>query len=169
VQKIQQYITVVTCQELENISIRHLQLLALSSLALPHRYLMGRLPLHGRYLWSHVLSTAPSFILWWWKFEILFDLTPLPQFFLPKRAALSTNSNGTQSAHNEKGVGGDLDTILMSMVLIHAQHLWKSIRSIVFRWKHNKHCINICSVLSYYCNKNTFISSWWVDHKILFV
>jgi hypothetical protein len=24
------------------------------------------------YLWSHVLSTAPTFILWWWHLEILF-------------------------------------------------------------------------------------------------
>jgi hypothetical protein len=25
------------------------------------------------YLWRHVLWTAPPFILWWWKFEVLFD------------------------------------------------------------------------------------------------
>jgi hypothetical protein len=37
-----------------------------------HRYLMGRFPLQGFYLCCHVLSTAPSFILWWPKLEILF-------------------------------------------------------------------------------------------------
>jgi hypothetical protein len=31
------------------------------------------LPLHCFYLWRHVLSTAPPFMLWWGKFEILFD------------------------------------------------------------------------------------------------
>jgi hypothetical protein len=29
-----------------------------------HRYFMGRLPLHGYYLWRHVLSTASLFILY---------------------------------------------------------------------------------------------------------
>jgi hypothetical protein len=42
-----------------------------------HRYLMGRLPLNDFYLSRHVLSTAPPFILWWRKFEILFE--PLPR------------------------------------------------------------------------------------------
>jgi hypothetical protein len=56
-----------------------------------HRYLMGRLPLHGFYLWRHVLSTAPPFTLWWWKFD-----PPPPQFPLHRRAAPTTNSNGTQ-------------------------------------------------------------------------
>jgi hypothetical protein len=51
------------------------------------------------------LSTAPPFILWWGKFEILFD-PPHPQFFLPRRAALTTSSNVTQSAHKGKGGGG---------------------------------------------------------------
>jgi hypothetical protein len=37
-----------------------------------------------------------------------------PQLSLHRRAALSTNSNGTQSAHKGKR-GGGLDTILMSM------------------------------------------------------
>jgi hypothetical protein len=37
-----------------------------------HRYLMTRLSLQVVYLWRHVTSTAPSFILWWPNFEILF-------------------------------------------------------------------------------------------------
>jgi hypothetical protein len=37
-----------------------------------HRYLMSRLSLQVFYLWRHVLSTAPPFILWWSNFEILF-------------------------------------------------------------------------------------------------
>jgi hypothetical protein len=32
------------------------------------------------YLWRNVQSTAPSFTLWWWKLEILFD--PFHQIFL---------------------------------------------------------------------------------------
>jgi hypothetical protein len=39
---------------------------------LHHRYLMNRLSLQVFYLWRHVLSTAPSFILWWSNLEILF-------------------------------------------------------------------------------------------------
>jgi hypothetical protein len=37
-----------------------------------HRYLMTRLGLQVIYLWRHVSSTAPPFILWWWNLEILF-------------------------------------------------------------------------------------------------
>jgi hypothetical protein len=38
----------------------------------PHRYLMIRLSLQVFYLWRHVSSTAPPFILWWSNLEILF-------------------------------------------------------------------------------------------------
>jgi hypothetical protein len=44
-----------------------------------HRYLMGRLPLQGFYLWRHVLSKAPPFILWWPNLETLF--VPLHRSF----------------------------------------------------------------------------------------
>jgi hypothetical protein len=44
-----------------------------------HRYLISRLPLQGFYLWRHVLSTAPPFILWWSNLEILF--VPLHRSF----------------------------------------------------------------------------------------
>jgi hypothetical protein len=37
-----------------------------------HRYLMSWLSLQVVYLWRHVSSTAPPFILWWTNFEILF-------------------------------------------------------------------------------------------------
>jgi hypothetical protein len=37
-----------------------------------HRYLMSRLSLQVFYLWRHVLSTAPPFILGWSNLEILF-------------------------------------------------------------------------------------------------
>jgi hypothetical protein len=37
-----------------------------------HRYLMSWLNLQVFYLWRHVLSTAPPFILWWSNLEILF-------------------------------------------------------------------------------------------------
>jgi hypothetical protein len=37
-----------------------------------HRYLIPRLRLKVVYLWRHVSSTAPPFILWWWNLEILF-------------------------------------------------------------------------------------------------
>jgi hypothetical protein len=36
-----------------------------------HRYLMTRLRLQVVYLWRHVSSTAPPFILWWSNLEIL--------------------------------------------------------------------------------------------------
>jgi hypothetical protein len=35
------------------------------------RYLMTRLSLQVVYLWRHVSSTAPPFILWWWNLKIL--------------------------------------------------------------------------------------------------
>jgi hypothetical protein len=37
-----------------------------------HRYLMTRLSLPVVYLWRHVSSTAPPFILWWSNLELLF-------------------------------------------------------------------------------------------------
>jgi hypothetical protein len=37
-----------------------------------HRYLIPRLSLKVVYLWRHVSSTAPPFILWWWNLETLF-------------------------------------------------------------------------------------------------
>jgi hypothetical protein len=37
-----------------------------------HRYLMTRLSVQVIYLWRHVSSTAPPFILWWSTLEILF-------------------------------------------------------------------------------------------------
>jgi hypothetical protein len=37
-----------------------------------HRYLISRLSLQVFYLWRHVSSTAPPFILWWSNLEILF-------------------------------------------------------------------------------------------------
>jgi hypothetical protein len=61
-----------------------------------HRYLMTRLSLKVVYLWRHVSSTAPPFILWWLNLEILFA-PPQPQLSLFRRAALSSNSNGTRS------------------------------------------------------------------------
>jgi hypothetical protein len=35
-------------------------------------YLIPRLSLKVVYLWRHVSSTAPPFILWWWNLETLF-------------------------------------------------------------------------------------------------
>jgi hypothetical protein len=37
-----------------------------------HRYMMNRLSIQLFYLWRHVLSTAPPFILWWSNLEMLF-------------------------------------------------------------------------------------------------
>jgi hypothetical protein len=37
-----------------------------------HRNLMSRLSVHVFYLWHHVLSIAPPFIIWWSNWEILF-------------------------------------------------------------------------------------------------
>jgi hypothetical protein len=61
-------------------SLRHSNLgcLAKGSALLPmamrpaHRYLIPRLSLKVVYLWRHVSSTAPPFILWWWNLETLF-------------------------------------------------------------------------------------------------
>jgi hypothetical protein len=52
---------------------RFLCRISISSLWTPtHRYLMTRLSLQVVYLWRHVSSTAPPFLLWWWNLEILF-------------------------------------------------------------------------------------------------
>jgi hypothetical protein len=42
------------------------------SVGISHRYLISRLSLQVFYLWRHVLSTVPPFILWWSNLEILF-------------------------------------------------------------------------------------------------
>jgi hypothetical protein len=41
-------------------------------IGLGHRCLMSRLSLQVFYLWRHVLTQAPPFILWWSNLEILF-------------------------------------------------------------------------------------------------
>jgi hypothetical protein len=41
------------------------------SVCMTHRYLLSRLSLKVVYLWRHVSSTAPPFILWWSNLEIL--------------------------------------------------------------------------------------------------
>jgi hypothetical protein len=41
-------------------------------MSVEHRYLMTRLSLQVVYLWRHVSSTAPPFILWWSNLVILF-------------------------------------------------------------------------------------------------
>jgi hypothetical protein len=46
-------------------------LLAISHTISIHRNLMSRLSLQVFYLWRHVLSTAPPFILWWSNLETL--------------------------------------------------------------------------------------------------
>jgi hypothetical protein len=46
--------------------------LQLQLMRLRHRYLISRLSLQVFYLWRHVLSTSPPFILWWSNIEILF-------------------------------------------------------------------------------------------------
>jgi hypothetical protein len=58
--------------------------------------------------------------------NVKYYLTPPSPAVLPsfRRAALTTNSNGTQSAHKGKGVVGGLDTILMSMGRPHAILTW---------------------------------------------
>jgi hypothetical protein len=38
-----------------------------------HRYLMPRLSLQVVYLWRHVSSTAPPFILWWSNLKLIFS------------------------------------------------------------------------------------------------
>jgi hypothetical protein len=79
---------------------------AFSTIQYIHRYLMRRLlPLHGVYLWRHLLSTAPPFT-YIMVVNIWNTFWPPPaQFFLPRKAALTTNSNGTQSAHKGRGGG----------------------------------------------------------------
>jgi hypothetical protein len=65
---------------------------------------MSRLSLQVFYLWRHVSSTAPSFILQY-SMVVKFRHTtcpPPPQLSLNTRAALSSNSNGTQSVYNRK-------------------------------------------------------------------
>jgi hypothetical protein len=70
-----------------------------------HRYLMSRLPFQGFYLWRHILSTAPPFMV------VTFRNTscpPPPQLLLHKRAALSTNSKGTQSVRSRQNLNSSL-------------------------------------------------------------
>jgi hypothetical protein len=54
------------------VSITLWQVLLLRVVSCYHRDLMTRLSLQVVYLWRHVSSTAPPFILWWSNLEILF-------------------------------------------------------------------------------------------------
>jgi hypothetical protein len=75
-----------------------------------HRYLMGRLPLHG--FTCDVMYCRQRRYLYYGGENLKYYLAPSPTV-LPSRAALTTNSNGTQSAHKGKGW---IDTIFMSML-----------------------------------------------------
>jgi hypothetical protein len=63
---------------------------------------MTRLILQVVYLWRHVSSTAPPFILWWSNLEILFGPLHRIALSLHRRAALSSNSNWTRSLHSRE-------------------------------------------------------------------
>jgi hypothetical protein len=47
-----------------------------------HRYLIPRLSLKVVYLWRHVSSTAPPFILWWKNLETLVALLNRSSLFI---------------------------------------------------------------------------------------
>jgi hypothetical protein len=72
----------------------------------PHRYLMGRdYPYTASTvpMTSCIVDSAAIHILVVKIWNTIWP--PLPQFFLPRRAALTTSSNGTQSALKGKGWG----------------------------------------------------------------
>jgi hypothetical protein len=81
-----------------------------------HRYLVSRLSLQVFYLWRHLLSTAPPFILWWTNFRNTI-CPPPPQLSLHRRAALSSNSNGTRTVYSRKNPKSSL-YCEMSMIRI---------------------------------------------------
>jgi hypothetical protein len=59
-------------QLLAFISVCETQYSNACSVSCNQRYLMTRLSLQVVYLWRHVSSTVPPFILWWSNFEIIF-------------------------------------------------------------------------------------------------
>jgi hypothetical protein len=82
-----------------------------------HRYLMSRLSLQVFYLWRHVSSTAPPFKIMVVKFRNTI-LPPPPQLSLHRRAALSSNSNGTRSVYSRDNPKSSLPVYCeMSMCL----------------------------------------------------
>jgi hypothetical protein len=88
-----------------------------------HRYLMGRLP-RTRLppVTSWIVDSAAIYCIAYYGGENLkyYIWPPHPQFSLHRRAALTTNSNGTQPAHKGKGWGGgSLDNLLMSVYAVH--------------------------------------------------
>jgi hypothetical protein len=60
---------------------------------------------------------------------------PPPQFFLPRRAALTTHSNGTQSAHKRKG--WEAVEVLFSYLwsALSKKNQYDSITYFVFKWR----------------------------------
>jgi hypothetical protein len=103
-----------------------------------HRYLISRLSLQVFYLWRHVSSTAPQLILWWSNFEILVAPPPPPQLSLHRRAALSSNSNGTLSVYSREP---KKQSILWDVYMDLRRHLYKYVQirrlsqTIVFRYR----------------------------------
>jgi hypothetical protein len=65
--------------------------------------IMGRLPLHGST--CDVMYCRQRLHLYYGGENLKYYLTPFPEFFLPRREALTTNSNRTQSDHKGKGGG----------------------------------------------------------------
>jgi hypothetical protein len=52
--------------------------------------------------WKKKTFPTEPFILWWWNLEYSLFGPPPPQFSLHKRAALSSNSNGTRSVYSRE-------------------------------------------------------------------
>jgi hypothetical protein len=72
------------------------------TMGLKHRYLMSRLSLQVCYLWRHVLSTAPPFILWWSNLELLFAPLHRSSPFIGELRYQATKTEHIYSRENPK-------------------------------------------------------------------
>jgi hypothetical protein len=105
-----------------------------------HRYLWNRLSLQVFYLWRHVLSTAPPFILWWSNLEILFaPLHRSSPFIGGLRCQAIQTEHGPYSRKNPK-------SNLYCEVSMPVSHVQKK-KSAEIMEVHQRNCWVVCKVI----------------------
>jgi hypothetical protein len=106
------------------------------SIGLCHRYRMTRLSLQVVYLWRHVSSTAPPFILWWSNLEILFGLLHRSSPFIGElRCQAILMEHGPYIAERTQNAV----YIVRCLWSVCIQRKEKSFRKTVRRWKVLQH------------------------------
>jgi hypothetical protein len=126
----------------------------------PHRYLMSRLSLQVVYLWRHVSSTVPPFILWWSNLEILFGpFHRRSPFIRGLRCQAIQMEHGPYSIENPKSsLYCDMSMLSPIPTLAHSQLYLNITNVLLVNWPsyfngHTQHSVTQFSTRSFFVNR----------------